>query len=183
MKDINLNDFEAVIFDLDGSLVDSMWMWKAIDIEYLAGHGIEAPATLQKDIGGRSFVETARYFKDRFNLSDSIEKIGDDWNRMAWDKYTNEVPLKEGVSALLDRCMQNGIKLGIASSNSTELINQVLSSHGIKDKFQSVKSGTQVVKGKPAPDTARYKALGNSMTVNVMQWIAKRILMVEKGEL
>ena len=152
MKDINLNDFEAVIFDLDGSLVDSMWMWKAIDIEYLAGHGIEAPATLQKDIGGRSFVETARYFKDRFNLSDSIEKIGDDWNRMAWDKYTNEVPLKEGVSALLDKCMQNGIKLGIASSNSTELINQVLSSHGIKDKFQSVKSGTQVVKGKPAPD-------------------------------
>ena len=152
MKDINLNDFEAVIFDLDGSLVDSMWMWKAIDIEYLAGHGIEAPKTLQKDIGGRSFVETARYFKDRFNLSDSIEKIGDDWNKMAWDKYTNEVPLKEGVSQLLDRCMQNGIKLGIASSNSTELINQVLSSHGIKDKFQSVKSGTQVVKGKPAPD-------------------------------
>ena len=152
MKDINLKDFEAVIFDLDGSLVDSMWMWKAIDIEYLAGHGIEAPKTLQKDIGGRSFVETARYFKDRFNLSDSIEKIGDDWNKMAWDKYTNEVPLKEGVSELLDRCMQNGIKLGIASSNSTELINQVLSSHGIKDKFQSVKSGTQVVKGKPAPD-------------------------------
>ena len=38
-------------------------------------------------------------------------------------------------------------------------------------------------KGKPAPDTARYKALGNSMTVNVMKWIAKRILMVEKGEL
>ena len=152
MKDINLNDFEAVIFDLDGSLVDSMWMWKAIDIEYLAGHGIEAPKTLQKDIGGRSFVETARYFKDRFNLTDSIEKIGDDWNRMAWDKYTNEVPLKEGVSEFLDRCMQNGIRLGIASSNSTELINQVLSSHGIKDKFQSVKSGTQVVKGKPAPD-------------------------------
>ena len=152
MKDINLKDFEAVIFDLDGSLVDSMWMWKAIDIEYLAGHGIEAPKALQKDIGGRSFVETARYFKDRFNISDSIEKIGDDWNKMAWDKYTNEVPLKEGVSELLDRCMQNGIKLGIASSNSTELINQVLSSHGIKDKFQSVKSGTQVVKGKPAPD-------------------------------
>ena len=42
--------------------------------------------------------------------------------------------------------------LGIASSNSTELIKQVLSSHGIMDKFQSIKSGTQVVKGKPAPD-------------------------------
>ncbi len=152
MKDIRIDDYEAVIFDLDGSLVDSMWMWKAIDIEYLKGHGIEAPSTLQKDIGGRSFVETAVYFKERFNLKDSVEKIGDDWNKMAWDKYTNEVPLKEGVSDLLDKCAESGIKLGIASSNSTELIKQVLSSHGIMDKFQSIKSGTQVVKGKPAPD-------------------------------
>lgn len=152
MKDINLDDYEAVIFDLDGSLVDSMWMWKAIDIEYLAGFGIEAPVTLQKDIGGRSFVETAIYFKERFGIADSIEKIGDDWNKMAWEKYTNEVPLKDGVAKLLDRCEENGIKLGIASSNSTALIEQVLSSHGIMDKFRSIKSGTEVVKGKPAPD-------------------------------
>ena len=152
MKDFDLKDYEAVIFDLDGSLVDSMWMWKAIDIEYLASHGIKAPASLQKDIGGRSFVETAIYFKERFNLADSVEKIGDDWNKMAWDKYTNEVPLKEGVMAFLDKCEELGIKLGIASSNSTELIEQVLASHGIMDKFRSIKSGTQVVKGKPAPD-------------------------------
>ena len=50
MSKIDLNDFEAVIFDLDGSLVDSMWMWKAIDIEYLRGFGIEAPKDLQKEI-------------------------------------------------------------------------------------------------------------------------------------
>ena len=152
MSNIDLRDFDAVIFDLDGSLVDSMWMWKAIDIEYLQGFGIEPPPTLQKDIGGRSFIETAHYFKERFGIEDSIQEIGDAWNRMAWDKYTHEVPLKDGVSDLLDRCASNGIKLGIASSNSTELIEQVLNSHGIKDIFQSVKSGTQVLKGKPAPD-------------------------------
>ena len=163
MKSINLDNYDAVIFDLDGSLVDSMWMWKAIDVEYLAGHGIEAPASLQKDIGGRSFVETAIYFKERFNIQDSIEKIGDDWNKMAWDKYTNEVPLKDGVSKLLDRCAESGIKLGIASSNSTELIEQVLSSHGIMDKFQSIKSGTQVLKGKPAPDI--YLTVADELTV------------------
>ena len=152
MKKIDLNNFDAVIFDLDGSLVDSMWMWKAIDIEYLSGFGIEPPANLQKDIGSRSFVETAVYFKERFGLEDSIEKIGDDWNRMAWDKYTNEVPLKDGAAQFMDRCITEGKKLGIASSNSTELIEQVLYSHGIRDKFISIKSGTQVLKGKPAPD-------------------------------
>ena len=152
MFDINLDDFEAVIFDLDGSLVDSMWMWKAIDIEYLGGFGIEAPKDLQKEIGGRSFVETAIYFKERFGLEDSIEKIGDDWNRMAFDKYTHEVPLKDGADKFLAICEEKGIKLGIASSNSTELIEQVLASHGIRDKFKSIKSGTEVLKGKPAPD-------------------------------
>jgi len=152
MSKIDLNDFEAVIFDLDGSLVDSMWMWKAIDIEYLKGFGIEAPKDLQKEIGGRSFVETAIYFKERFSLPDTIEKIGDDWNRMAFDKYTHEVPLKNGVFDFLSLCEEKGIKLGIASSNSTELIEQVLSSHDIREKFQSIKSGTEVHKGKPAPD-------------------------------
>ena len=152
MSKIDLNDFEAVIFDLDGSLVDSMWMWKAIDIEYLQGFGIEAPKDLQKEIGGRSFVETAIYFKERFSIPDSIEKIGDDWNRMAFDKYTNEVPLKDGAFDFLKLCQEKGIKLGIASSNSTELIEQVLSSHDIRDKFLSIKSGTEVHKGKPAPD-------------------------------
>ncbi len=152
MFDINLDNFEAVIFDLDGSLVDSMWMWKAIDIEYLGGFGIEAPVDLQKEIGGRSFIETAIYFKERFGIEDSIEKIGDDWNRMAFDKYTHEVPLKEGADKFLAICEEKGIKLGIASSNSTELIEQVLASHGIRDKFKSIKSGTEVLKGKPAPD-------------------------------
>jgi 16S rRNA pseudouridine516 synthase len=152
MSKIDLNDFEAVIFDLDGSLVDSMWMWKAIDIEYLKGFGIDAPKDLQKEIGGRSFVETAIYFKERFSLPDTIEKIGDDWNKMAFDKYTHEVPLKDGAYDFLSLCEEKGIKLGIASSNSTELIEQVLSSHDIREKFQSIKSGTEVHKGKPAPD-------------------------------
>ena len=49
---------------------------------------------------------------------------------------------------------------------------------GFEDNYTNVE-----FKGKPAPDTARYRALGNSFTVNVMEWIAKRILMVEKGEL
>ncbi len=152
IKGLNIDDFEAVIFDLDGSLVDSMWMWKAIDIEYLDSFGIKAPVTLQKDIGGRSFVETAIYFKERFNIPDSIEEIGNAWNEMAMDKYTHEVPLKDGVSEFLDMCMQKGIKLGIASSNSTELIEKVLESHGIRDLFLSIKSGTEILKGKPAPD-------------------------------
>ena len=56
---------EAVIFDLDGSMVDSMWVWKSIDIEYLGRFGIRLPEDLQASIGGKSFSETAVYFKER----------------------------------------------------------------------------------------------------------------------
>ena len=63
---------QAVIFDLDGTLVDSMWMWKAIDMEYLGRFGYGCPEDLQKSIEGMSFTETAVYFKKRFMLEDPI---------------------------------------------------------------------------------------------------------------
>ena len=82
-----LENIKAVIFDLDGTLVDSMWMWREIDIEYLAGFGIELPDDLQKSISGMSFSETAEYFKDRFGIKDDTDTIKKRWNEMAWDMY------------------------------------------------------------------------------------------------
>ena len=85
--------YEAVIFDLDGTLIDSMWMWRAIDIEYLGRYGYELYEGLQSEIEGMSFSETAVFFTEKFNLEDSLDKIKDDWNHMAWDTFEIEVPL------------------------------------------------------------------------------------------
>lgn len=147
-----MKDIRAVIFDLDGTLVDSMWMWKAIDIEYLGRYGIPLPPNLQQEIEGRSFSETAVYFKERFGLPDTIEQMKADWNSMAWDKYTHEVPLKPGVRDFLEKCKKHKIKLGIATSNSRELVENVLGVHQIKDYFHCIMTGCDVAKGKPAPD-------------------------------
>ena len=59
-------NINAVIFDLDGTLVDSMWLWKEIDIEYFAKFGKTLPNTLQSEIEGMSFTETAQYIKNTF---------------------------------------------------------------------------------------------------------------------
>lgn len=147
-----LQDMEAVIFDLDGSLVDSMWMWHEIDIEYLGRFGIPLPEKLQAQIEGMSFHETAVYFKEHFPIPDSLEKMKADWNRMAWDKYTNEVPLKPGASEFLEQCRKMGLKLGIATSNSRELVENVLKVHSLKSYFSSIVTGCDVKKGKPAPE-------------------------------
>jgi HAD superfamily hydrolase (TIGR01509 family) len=147
-----LQDIEAVIFDLDGSLVDSMWLWKAIDVEYLGRFGILLPEDLQSKIEGMSFMETAIYFKEHFPIPDSLEEIMNAWNKMAWDKYLHQVPLKKGVSEFLDGCRKRGILLGIATSNSRELVENVLGAHGLREYFGSIMTGSEVKKGKPSPD-------------------------------
>ena len=147
-----LKDIDAVIFDLDGTMVDSMWMWKSIDIEYLARFNIDFPHDLQDNIEGMSFSETAVYFKERFNIPDSLDQIKSDWNRMAWDKYLHEVPLKEGVIELLEYLSLNKIPAGVATSNSRELVDLIINKHNISKYFSSIRTSCEVEKGKPSPD-------------------------------
>ena len=159
-----LLDKEAVIFDLDGSLVDSMWMWERIDIEYLGKFGIPMPKDLQRQIEGMSFSETAQYFKSYFHLPDSLEQIKEDWNRMAWDKYRHEVPLKPGAAAFLEQCRKDGVRLGIATSNSRELVETIAEVHGLREYFSCIMTACDVKKGKPAPDI--YLAVAGALGVS-----------------
>ena len=147
-----LEGIRAVIFDLDGTVVDSMWMWEAIDIEYLGRFGIALPPDLQKTISGMSFSETAVYFKETFGIPDSLEKIKADWNEMAMDKYCHEVSLKPGVFSFVRKLKEQGIKTGIATSNSEELATAVLAALGLSSYFDEVHMSCEVKKGKPAPD-------------------------------
>lgn len=158
-----LKDIKAVIFDLDGTLIDSMWMWKDIDVEYLQKYGVILPEDLQRKIEGMSFSETANYFKEKFSIPDSIDKIKDTWNTMARDKYANEVPMKVGVMDFLNFLKNKGFKTGIATSNSIELVELILETHQIKHYFDSIHTSCEVEKGKPAPDI--YELVAKDLNV------------------
>lgn len=147
-----LEHIKAVLFDLDGTLVDSMWVWNDIDVEYLGRFGLSLPETLQKEIEGMSFTETAVYIKQKFSIPDSIEKMKEDWNAMAFDKYVNEVPLKKGVPEFLALCRKKEIRLGIATSNSRQLVDAIIASHGLTEYFDGIVTGCEVNRGKPWPD-------------------------------
>ena len=153
-----LDDVKAVIFDLDGTLVDSMWMWETIDIEFLGKYGYSCPPELQKTIEGMGFTETAVYFKERFSLPLSIEEIKQIWTEMSIDKYRNEVPLKPGAKEFLTYLKEHGIKAGIATSNGREMVEAVLESLGVRGFFQVVTTACEVNAGKPAPDIYLYVA-------------------------
>lgn len=147
-----LRDADAVLFDLDGTLVDSMWMWKEIDIEYLGRFGYTCPPDLQKIIEGMSFSETAEYFKSRFQIPDSIDEIKAAWIQMSIEKYRNEVPLKPGALRLLQYLERTGKKAGIATSNGRDMVDAVLESLQICPCFQVIATACEVAAGKPAPD-------------------------------
>lgn len=147
-----LEQTKAVIFDLDGTLVDSMWMWMDIDIEFLGKRGFDCPSDLQKAIEGMSFTETAVYFKERFGLRESLEQIKRIWTEMSIEKYRNEVPLKNGALEFLEFLGRNGIQAGIATSNGRDMVDAVLDSLRIDGHFQEVVTACEVAAGKPAPD-------------------------------
>ena len=143
---------KAFLFDLDGTLVDSMWMWGAIDVEYLGKFGLTCPPDLQKAIEGMSFSETAAYFKKRFALEASLEEIKADWISMSIEKYRSQVPPKPGTEAFLSWAAKQNIKMAVCTSNGREMVDAVLSSLNLARYFDCIITGCEVAAGKPSPD-------------------------------
>ena len=147
-----MHNFKAAIFDLDGTLIDSMDIWSKIDEEYLKSFGLEVPDNIQKEITHLSLTETAKYFKDKFDIKDSINSIIDKWNSMAFNYYSNNISLKEGVLDYLKQLKENNIKIALATSNSVKLLEVTLKNNGIYEYFDAISTSDEVKKSKENPD-------------------------------
>ncbi len=145
--------YKAVIFDLDGTLIDSMGVWLEVDKEYLHKRNIAVPDDLFEDVeGGNSFTEICHYFKAKFNIEETIEEIGAEWISMVADHYQNEVKLRPAAEKFLKILKENDIKLGVGTSNSKYLAETVLQANNVYNMFDSIVAGCDGVKGKPFPD-------------------------------
>jgi HAD superfamily hydrolase (TIGR01509 family) len=147
-----LKDIKCAIFDLDGTLIDSMWLWEKVDIDFLSKRGFSLPSDLKECIEHLSFIDTAKYFKERFMLSQSIDEIMDEWNYMAYEQYANNILLKPGAKEYLHSLKLKGIKIALATSNSVPLLEAVLKNNEIYSYFDVVTTTNEVQRGKNFPD-------------------------------
>lgn len=159
-----INNFKAAIFDMDGTLIDSMWVWHKIDVDFLEKRGFAMPHNLKDEIEHLTFLQTAEYFKSRFKLDSTLQEIMDEWNTMAEDEYEYNVKLKSGVAEYLNFLKNSGIKIGLATSNCSTLINKVLKSTNIYDYFDSITTVDEVKRGKNFPDI--YLLAADKLKVN-----------------
>jgi len=175
-----IKNIKAAIFDMDGTIVDSMWVWDEIDSEYLAKHDVVVPHALKHDIAHLSFDEVALYFKNAFNLPYTTDEIQTHWNEMAYDKYCNKVKLKDGIKPFLELLKSRGIMIALATSNNTLLLEACLKANGIYEYFDVITLTSEVSRGKDFPDV--YLLTAEKLEVNPCDCIVfEDILPAVKG--
>ena len=143
---------KGAIFDLDGVLIDSMGVWKNLDKDFLKKRGFAVPQDIDKVIKNLSFQDAAVYFKEKFHLSQTIAEIMEEWNKMVFDEYAFRIGLKPGVREYLIHLETQGIKIGLATSNTRKLTEVVLRNNGVEDYFEVIKTSNEVERDKNFPD-------------------------------
>ena len=142
---------DAVVFDLDGVIVDSEPVWELVRRRYVAEHGGQWQPDTQRRLMGMSTREWARYLSAELGVDRSPEQVATDVIGEMARRYAERVPLIPGADRVV-RDLAGHWPLGLASSSPTRLIEAALAAAGLADIFAVTLSTERVERGKPAPD-------------------------------
>ena len=130
--------FSAAIFDLDGTLLDSTWVWLDVDARFFGARGIDySPADYAHAVQGMSFREAAEYTVRQFGLRESVDAVMAEWMDMTRETYAHRVALKPGARDYLRALKRAGVKLAVATANREELFMPTLEREGVAALFDA----------------------------------------------
>jgi HAD superfamily hydrolase (TIGR01509 family) len=142
---------DAVVFDLDGVIVDSEQVWDDVREQLARERGGRWSDRAQRDMMGMSSAEWSRYMHDVVGLAESPEEINREVVRRLLERYTDRLPLIDGALDAVRRLAARW-PLGLATSSNREVIQHVLEVSGLAPLFRATVSSEEVGRGKPAPD-------------------------------
>ncbi|HUC34526.1 MAG TPA: HAD family phosphatase [Gaiellaceae bacterium] len=142
---------EAVVFDLDGILIDSEHVWDEVRQQLTVERGGTWNDSASRDMMGMSSIEWSRYMRDVVGLAEEPEEISTEVVRRLEERYRRELPMIAGAESAVERLAERW-PLALASSSNRELIDLVLESSGLGRLFAASVSSEEVARGKPAPD-------------------------------
>ncbi|MDO4913511.1 MAG: HAD family phosphatase [Bifidobacteriaceae bacterium] len=129
---------KAAIFDIDGTILDSMGVWETIDQQIFNHLQIPMPVNYAKSIAGMQFHEIVQYTKQQFNIPLSNEELAQTWSHMAFDAYTNMVKPKAGAIEYLQYLRSQNVPIATATSLPKHLLSSVLQAVGCLDYFDEL---------------------------------------------
>ena len=142
---------EAVVFDLDGVIVDTEQVWDDVREQLVRERGGRWHSGAQAAMMGMSSPEWSRYLHDELGLADSPQELDHEVVRRMLERYRQLLPLIDGAVEAVHRLAVE-FPLAVASSSNRPLIEAVLEGAGIAELFTAVVSSEEVARGKPAPD-------------------------------
>ena len=149
-------DKNYAIFDMDGTLIDSMGFWKNLATEYLTARGVaEIPQELLERIKPMTMSESAELFRREFGLTGDPEA---EMNAMMEEHYREDIPLKPGVAEYLRKLQRRGVRMCVASATADHLMESCLTRLGVRNVFEFLLSCETVGAGKRSPLVYREAA-------------------------
>ena len=142
---------EALVFDLDGVLVDSEHVWDEVREQLARERGGSWHEGAQADMMGMSSTEWSQYMHDVIGLTEAPQEIDDEVVRRMLARYATELPLIDGAVEAVEG-LAGSFRLALASSSNRELIDAALSESGLGVFFEATVSSEEVPHGKPSPD-------------------------------
>lgn len=146
---------KGAIFDLDGTLLDSMWIWDTIGEAYLRSLGIEPRENLAETFKTFTLEKAAEYFRKHYGVTQTVAQIVDGVNGMVEKFYQDTVPLKKGVHEFLERLSENGVKMCIATVTDRYLVEAALKRLEIRNYFSEIFTTAEVGCDKTTPQIYR----------------------------
>ncbi len=142
----------GAVFDLDGTILDSMYIWETVDEEYLKRKGLCATPEIRAALKTMSLAQAADFFRTECKIADSPEKIMADINGMVSDFYFYEVRPKEYVYEFLTFLKEKNIPMCIATASSRQLTEAALRRLGLLDFFEKILTCEEIGSGKDTPE-------------------------------